>query len=183
MQKEKIYQILDEMLSNPKSKNFLNHLIRAYIPSTNLIKVMETPEKDFKCVLTKDKLLSVNDMLMIINTEEYKDLVFKNIQSVFTGIMDDIMGDFFKDKHLGITGNNTTTYMSITTYQIFNEWVFNKSLNHDKHINWLLNSILPKKENKTKNFSYSNKNSTYNLGDASNVLLNLKTKMENNEKP
>jgi hypothetical protein len=66
MTKEQIHASLDKMLENPKAKNFLNHLVRSYMPVTNVIKVMDKPEKDFKCVLTREPLVSVRCIYMIL---------------------------------------------------------------------------------------------------------------------
>ena len=39
MTKEEIHNILDKMLTEQKSRNFLNHLVRSYCPITNVEKV------------------------------------------------------------------------------------------------------------------------------------------------
>jgi hypothetical protein len=47
MSQEKIHASLDAMLENPKAKTFLNHLIRSYMPITNVEKVWDTPKSNF----------------------------------------------------------------------------------------------------------------------------------------
>ena len=80
MNQEEIHVSLDAMLANPKSKNFLNHLVRSYMPITNVEKVWETPKGDFKCVLTKEQLFSSQDILEGIHTEEFKTQFMDNLK-------------------------------------------------------------------------------------------------------
>lgn len=194
MNQEQIYASLDKMLVNPKSRNFLNHLIRAYIPMANVEKVWKTPEKDFKCVLTKDQLFSVEDILNGIQTEEFKNDFMTHLKSIFSE--EKVVSPIAKligEKKLSVIGKDTTTYMSYPAFQEFYNWVITKSLNGDKHINWLLGSIrrssfieraekiqdtgVQKKVETLKKASSSS--STYTLADASDVLLKLKAKLEN----
>ena len=142
MSKEQIHTSLDKMLENPKAKNFLNHLVRSYMPVTNVVKVMDKPEKDFKCVLTRDPLVSVRCIFDTISTEEHKNTFMNNLKGIFdektsSNPVIKIIGD----KKLGVTGKDTTTYMSYSSYQEFYNWVITKSLKGNKHINWLLGSI------------------------------------------
>jgi hypothetical protein len=57
MTTEEIHSSLDKMLENPKAKNFLNHLVRAYMPISNVEKVIDKPEGEFKCAISKDDLI------------------------------------------------------------------------------------------------------------------------------
>jgi hypothetical protein len=96
------------------------------------------------------------------------------------------------DKTLGLTGKDTTTFMSFDAYQCFANWVFSKALHGDKHINWLLSSIRRdsfmksgediQKDEFRKMTKQKPTTSTYSLSDASDVLAKLKAKMENKEK-
>jgi hypothetical protein len=99
------------------------------------------------------------------------------------------------EKKMGVTGKDTTTYMSYPAFQEFYNWVITKSLKGDKHINWLLGSIrrtsFIEGGNKTQDAGVQKKvenhkktevsKSTYTLGDASDVLSKLKAKLENKE--
>lgn len=143
MTANEIHESLDSMLSNPKTKNFLNHLVRAYFPITNVDKVWEKPKGPFKCVLTKDELFSAQDILEGINTEEFKNDFLNNIKNVFTENFNSEhpLVKLIGERKMGVTGKETNTYMSYPAMQEFYNWVLTKSLKGDKHINWLLKSV------------------------------------------
>lgn len=194
MTTEQIHASLDAMLTNPKSKNFLNHLVRAYMPVSNVDKVWDQPKGDFKCVLTRTPLISVGEVMQGMQTEEYKADFMKGLK----GLLDEntkyenpvikLLGD----KKLGLTGKDTTTFMSFSAYQGFMDWVITKALKGDKHINWLLGAIrrdsfigraegiqdetVQKKVQQI--VKQKQTSSTYSMGDASDVLAKLKAKME-----
>ena len=192
MNQQEIHASLDKMLENPKSRNFLNHLVRSYMPISNVEKVWDTPNGDFKCVLTRDRLLSVQDVLVGIQTEEFKQNFFTHLKSIFNEDSDKTspMSKLIGDKKLAVTGKDTTTFMSFPAFQEFYNWVLTKSLGGDKHINWLLGSIrrssvLDRAELTSKDFptkvqkpKQTNTETTYSLGDASDILSQLKAKME-----
>ncbi|MEK6882673.1 MAG: hypothetical protein AABY22_23830, partial [Nanoarchaeota archaeon] len=195
MTKEEIHTVLDKMLSEPKSKTFLNHLVRAYMPVTNVEKVMETPASNFKCVLTKDSLFSAQDILEGIQTEEFK----KDFHLQLKKILDDkadkttAIAKLVGDKKLGLTGKETNTFMCYTAYQEFLDWIITKSLKGDKHINWLLGSIrrasfiekaatisdknVQKKVTNIKKGEKQLKPALFTLSDSNDVLAKLKAAM------
>lgn len=191
MTTEQIHASLDNMLANPKSKNFLNHLVRAYVPVSNVDKVWQKPDGDFKCSITKEPLISAQEIMDGIQTEEFKKDFMNNVKSIFD-VNYDKTSPFAKligDKKLGVTGKDTTTFMSYPVYQEFFNWVITKSFKGDKHINWLLGSIkretfveraseIEDKEVKEKaqKLKKNSGGTTYRLGDASDVLLKLKEK-------
>jgi hypothetical protein len=196
MNQEQINASLDKMLANPKSKNFLNHLVRAYMPISNIEKVWDTPEKDFKCVLTRDQLFSVSDILKGMHTEELQADFMNHLKSLLSEEkVESPISKLVGEKKMGVTGKDTTTYMSYPAFQEFYNWVITKSLNGDKHINWLLGSIrrtsfmeraekiqdvgVQKKVEEFKKTTGSS--STYTLDDASDVLAKLKAKLENKQ--
>jgi hypothetical protein len=197
MTQEHIHASLDKMLVNPKSRNFLNHLVRAYLPVTNVEKVWDTPEKDFICVLTKEPLFSLQDILKGIQSDEFQKTFMENLKSMFDEKIElkSPIATVIGNRKMGVTGKNTTTFMSVPTFQAFCDWVITKSLKGDKHINWLISGINRKSflkraetindveiQNKIKPINKA-KDSTakYTLADASDALLKLKQKMEKNE--
>jgi hypothetical protein len=196
MNQEQIHASLDKMLANPKSKNFLNHLVRAYMPISNVEKVWDTPEKDFKCVITRDPLFSAADILKGIQTEEFKADFMNHLKSLFSEEkVESPISKLVGEKKMGVTGKDTTTYMSYPAFQEFYNWVITKSLNGDKHINWLLGSIRRTSfmeraakiqdvgvQKKVEDFKKTTgSSSSYTLGDASDVLAKLKAKLENKQ--
>lgn len=195
MTTEEIHSSLDKMLDNPKAKNFLNHLVRAYMPISNVEKVMDKPEGDFKCAISKDDLISVQEILEGIQTEEFKNDLMTSMKTMFDDNADKTtaMAKLIGEKKLGVTGKNTTTYMSVPVAQEFFNWVITKSLKGDKHINWLLGNIrresfVKRAKNITDDKVQStvskiekkaDRTATFTLGDANGVLAQLKAKMEN----
>ena len=112
MTQQEIHIHLDGMLSNPKTKNFINHLIRAYFPVSNIEKVFDRPTGAFKCVITGDELFSFQDLLEGTQTEEFKDGVFSNLGNLFDGKdVDSPLVKLINGRKMGVTGSNTTTYM------------------------------------------------------------------------
>jgi hypothetical protein len=197
MTNEQIFKTLDEMLTDPKKRNFLNHIVRCYTPITNVRKVDITP-KTFKCVLTNVNLFSLNDILDGTETEQFKIDFMNSLKSVFDANATKINPylNIVNGKELGVTGKETTTFMSYSAFQVFYDWVITKSLKGDKHINWLLSGIKresflnraeglnnPELENtikklKTGGSGSAPKRTSYALGEVNDVLLNLKKQME-----
>lgn len=186
MTQQQIHEHLDAMLANPKTKNFLNHLIRAYSPITNVEKVWDKPKGPFKCVITGDELFSTQDILEEIKTEEFKKDFMENLKSVFSDgpKSEHPIVKLIGEKKMGVTGTNTTTFMSYQTLEEFYNWILTKSLKNDKHINWLLRSI--KKETQPEiaqgtNVSRPNmpmvKPTTYTLGET-DAFKKLKAKFK-----
>lgn len=189
MTQEQTNNILDEMLANPKSKTFLNHIIRSYMPISKVEKVFDRPTGEFKCALSKATLFSMQDILEETKTEEFKEKFFKSlvdIEKPLNSVVKELMGD----RELGLTSKDTNTYLSLSTFSHFYDWVITKSLIGDKHINWLLGSIrrssfIKRAENiqdvtvqtKVANLNKSNR-ATFSLGDTNDALAQLKAKME-----
>lgn len=198
MTQEQIHTYFDNMLENPKSKNFLNHLVRAYMPISNITKVMDKPEGDFKCAITRDDLISTQEILEGIHTEEFKADFMKSLKTMFDEKADKTtpMAKLIGDKKMGVTGKNTTTFLSVSVANELINWVMTKALKGDKHINWLIGGI--KHSSFIKRASSSNDNdlkrqadkiaekndrtAKYQLGDANDALAALKAKLEKNEK-
>jgi hypothetical protein len=163
-----IHEALDAMLENPKTKNFLGHLVKNYFPTTSVSKVMEKPSGSFKCVITGDNLLSMEELMTTFNSEEYKNTLSESFKNLFNENFNtkNKLKDLIGDKKIGVTGSETTTYMGYDTLREFYNWVLKKSIENDKHINWFLGanrnnpygvkkSIEPQKSMGT----------TYSLGD------------------
>jgi hypothetical protein len=169
------------------------------MPESNVKKVLTTPSNlaDFKCVLTREPLISVDDIVSITRTPEFQEKL-KN-SSAYS--VDEKTGEALRivtdGRKSGVTGKDTTTFMSDTAYQIFADWIVLKALNSDKHINWLLASIrrstlIKRAENiqdvtvqrKVDNFKNAGKQkgATFTLADSSDVLLKLKASLESNGK-
>lgn len=200
MNQEQTFASLDAMLENPKAKTFLNHLVRSYMPVTNVSNVLDKPKGDFKCVLTRDQLISVNDIKSNIKDEKLNAMFVSDLDKAFSD-------KAFSDKSevekligstkLGVSGKDTTTFMSYTALQDFYDWLILKSVKEkNPHINWLMGSIrretlIGRAENiqdaelqkKVSDFKKANgKKASFTLGDSSDFLSKLKAELESNGK-
>lgn len=192
MNTEQINATLDEMLANPKSKNFLNHMVRSYFPIGKVDKVWDKPKGDFKCALSRVPLVSVSEIIEVSQSEAFKTDFLESLKVRLDGTVSE--SPFIKHlngQKLGLTGKDTTTFLSPDAFQVFYDWVITKVFKGDKHINWLLNGInrdefvargkaignLDIKERPQPRVE-SRKVASFKLGDANSALADLKAKME-----
>ncbi len=198
---QKIFNKIDEMYNlvddNGKQKNkaFFAHLVKSYFPASKVKVAFDRPtdkKKKVKCVFTKKDLLTVPDVMELINTTSFKDSVmdylssFDKVKCQFTSPTP--MSQITGGKPLAITGTATETFMTQESYAAFFSWISTKYLSGDGHIKWLMNQIaenpfskgaprspIDKPKVKT-NYSTDNKKTT--LGDLS-ALQELKIKLNN----
>lgn len=190
MTQEEVNASLDKMLENPKSKTFLNHLVRAYLPTTNVVKVSQRPKGDFKCVLTRHALQSVSEVQKTIGDEKVQAFFIENLGKALSS-KENSVGELEKligNKKLGFTGKDTTTFMTYESVQYLEQWVMNKTISGDKHINWLVAGIrrgnaIDKQDNKNNGSnSVKPKTATFSLADSSDALSKLKAQLESKGK-
>ena len=195
MTKEQIHAYFDNMLENHKSRNFLNHLIRAYMPTSNITWVLSDTQAELKCAITGEKLTPMHEVIDNFEPKDLKDSFVKTLKNLF----EDSSVQFEKyvgDKKVAFTGKDTTTHLSFDVAKELIDWVITKSLSGDKHINWLLGKIkhtsfvnIAKKSNnekialKAQKIEDKNDNrAKFKLGDANVALAALKAKLEDSEK-
>lgn len=143
MTPEQIIAKLNELYSNNKSKTFLNHLVRSYIPFNRIEKVYDKPKGEFKCVITKEPLISQNEIINIIKTKELDESHIKHLETMLneSKITSHPMTKLINNKLMAVTGQDTNTFMAYSTFIVFYDWVITKVLTEDKHINWLVKDI------------------------------------------
>ena len=144
MSDEKIHERLNEMHRGEKSKKFLNHLIRAYFPVGKIEKVWDKPKGKFKCAISGAPLLSVAEAYEVMSGKEYFEKTMAHIKSGFSESSEKLEHpavDAFKGKVMGVTTEDTDTFLSIPVYHILYEWLVAKLLSGDKHISWLMRQI------------------------------------------
>jgi len=197
MNKEEIFKKLDEMLVDKTKISFLNHLVRSYLPTNKIKKVFDRPKGAFKCVITNVELYSIDDILKGVKTDEFKKELFDSLLISLDGEERSLspIKKLIGDKKVGVTGDKTTTFMSLDCASDFIDWVITKSIKRDKHINWLLNGVNKDSflsraktfddvsiKNILKSSTKRKSSATYSLGDASEALVKLKEEMEKLEK-
>ena len=159
MTQKEIHEHLNEMLSNQKTKNFLGHLIKAYFPYSNVDKVWDKPKDKIKCVVTKQELISVQEIKDGMQTEEFKVQFMDSLKNMFDENKDKTtpIKDLLDGKLLAFTGKDTNTYMSLNVLEEFHSWILTKILNGDKDVIWHTKSSnkkpnpKPKEEPKSQN--------------------------------
>lgn len=139
----KIHKRLDRLFESPKSKNFINHLVRSYLPVYKIEKVVERPKGRFKCVITDQSLISLNEAFEGIQSDDFKNDFLQHARTMFDEEQrtESPMKKMLKGRVLAFTGEKTDTYMSQEGFHAFYDWVVGKMLKGDKHINWLLSSM------------------------------------------
>lgn len=188
MKKEQIYNVLDNMMVNHKSIKFINHLVKSYLPSKKICVVNGLNNDKLKCLFTDEDLVTLDDLLKNVNSDSQKEVVNQIITSITKNKELDgydlniLMTN--SGKSLAISGDQTNTYMSIHSYLYFFEWVREKLNEGNKHINWLIgsdknsifgNTIKPKPK---KTVEFDANSAKYKLGEACDVLIKLKEKMD-----
>ena len=165
MTNDEINESLDAMLVNPKAKNFLNHMVRTYFPTTKRLKVETIPEGPFKCALTRNEL--------VLNTESNKDVP----EAAFTG----------KDTNTYLSAEALNVFSDWVIAKSFNkDKHINWLLNGVKRTDFIeraiqseyINSDVKGKAFKLKEKTEGSKTASFKLGDANNALASLKAKME-----
>ena len=147
MTSEQIREKLDNMYTGTSSRGFINHMIKAYFPMDKVEKVWETPKGKFRCAITNEPLFSVNDMLTVLHSEETKNAFMEGLKAAVDkpsdkiSVMTDTIKDAIKNKKMGLTGKDTDTFISQPAYQEFFNWLTNKILTGDKHINWVVRQM------------------------------------------
>lgn len=165
MTNEEIITSLEAMLVNPKAKNFLNHMVRSYFPTTKIVKVEKAPEGPFKCALTRKEL--------VINIEENNGVG----EVAFTG----------KDTNTFLSAEGLITFTDWVIAKSFNkDKHINWLLNGVKRTDFIeratqsnnINGDVKEKAFKLKEKTQGTKSASFKLGDANSGLAALKAKME-----
>jgi hypothetical protein len=191
MAKNRTHEKLEKLYADKKARNFINHLIRSYVPM-NKVKPLAV-KREVKCVLSNQPLISVVELCEIIgeDTPEGKEFL-SNVPNIMKEGDDRYTVDesLLGRKSLGVQAQGTDTNMSYEAYQAFYDWVVTKMLMGDKHINWVLGKVNKNKfyeradgidneelQEKLKKSSPKSNKATYTIGDLG-VLQALKKKME-----
>lgn len=165
MTKEQINSSLDAMLENPKAKNFLNHMVRSYFPTTKRLKVETIPEGTFKCALTRKELVLNNEANKDVaeagfTSKETNTFLSAEALTIFTDWV--IAKSFNKDKHINwlLNGVKRADFIERAT--------------QSKDISVEVKAKAFKLKEKTE----GTKSASFKLGDANDALAALKAKME-----
>lgn len=140
---------IEQLYEDEKSKGFVNHLIRAYLPTHKISKVI-----DFKagqkqaCNVCGQKLVSINGMMRTLHDkkDEFMEGFMESIKKDLDGETHKrednpyvkIIG---KDKLMGVTGEKTDTCLCMRCAQDILHLTQNGILMGDKNLSYQVNQM------------------------------------------
>ncbi len=143
--REELLSKLDKLYAENKSKNFVNHLIKAYCSLDKINKVVSKLNSPQTCSLTNKKITSLDEVVSSEVNDSIKTSLSVDVKSAILGKADHSQFlNEYKGKVIGFTANETTTYLSYEAVSVLFEWINQKAKDGDKHIKWVLNQSKPK---------------------------------------
>lgn len=140
---EEIYQGKNKD-GKPTGKNFITHLLRAYFPQGKASRVLDIPEKPMKCAITGQKLFAIGEIWNEMqNPEFFKNMTNSMIANITPGAdkVEHPIAKIANGRVVGITGENTDTYLCQESYEALFNWYADKILRGDKHISWVIKDM------------------------------------------
>lgn len=200
---------IQKLYANPKARGFVNHLIKAYMPSSNITKVWEFKKGQApKCNICSQALMSVEDSLKAFheNREVITSGMLDNMKADVQAYLDKtdapktenpIIKHVAKGRVLAFTGQKTDTCLCLQCSRDLLDMVQSGLLMGDSNMSYQINQIqrnqvfnrfdestgLTKLQKDTAKEIKKrvDKKKTATLGDL-DVLQKLKEQMEQNEK-
>jgi hypothetical protein len=139
---------IQKLCEDPKSKNFVNHLIRAYVPINKPTKVWEFEDKkSHKCNVCSHELIDLGTVLGRIQTsKEYAKDFVDNLRKQISGEEvkredNPIIKHITHGAILAWQGEKTTTFLCADCIKNLLEMVTTALLLGDKNIIWITNQM------------------------------------------
>lgn len=133
---------VQELYDNPKSKGFVNHLIKAYLPVNKIEKLWEWKDgQKHTCNVCGQKLVSIGELFDAIRKPEFMENFMENLKAQVNGKeLKREDNPYLKvvgtDKVQGFTGQKTDTCMCHQCCQDLLNLVTNGMLCGDKNLNY-----------------------------------------------
>jgi hypothetical protein len=133
---------IQKLYENEKSKGFVNHLIRAYLPTSKMEKIWDwKPKQSHTCNVCSQKLVSIGELFAASKTDEFRTAFSENMKKMVHGEghkREDnpyikVIG---KDKVQGFTGQKTDTCMCMKCCQDLLDLTQTGILMGDKNMNY-----------------------------------------------
>lgn len=138
---EEIYQRKSKD-GKPTGKNFVTHLIRAYMPVNKIHKLWDSKDKKLKCAITGHGLCTIDDAFKALNSEGMDAKLMEHLKATFNGFeQEHPLKKELKGRVLAYSGKDTDTAMCLDAVQAFIDWVQTKILAGDKHIHWVISDM------------------------------------------
>ncbi len=140
---------IQKLYEDPKSKNFVNHLVRAYLPINKPTKVFEFPDKNpHKCNVCNHDLIDAGTVMQrMFESDEYmKDTIDQMRREVCDGEVipreeKAVIKHITHGAILAWQGEKTTTYLCADCIKNLLDMVTTGILMGDKNIIWLTNQM------------------------------------------
>lgn len=141
---------IEKLYENPKSKNFVNHLIRAYLPIDKSSKVWEFEDKKengHKCNVCGHDLIDLSTIMVRMQTSEgFMNDTIRDLRLRVNGesIAREDNAMYKHITHGAImawTGEKTTTHLCLGCIEDLLHMVENGILCGDKNLIWIINQM------------------------------------------
>jgi len=139
---------IQKLYEDPKSKNFVNHLIRAYLPINKPTKVWEFEDrKPHKCNVCSHDLIDLGTVIgRMQSTDEFMKDTIEHIRKGIAGVEVPreevpIIKHITHGAIMAWQGEKTTTYLCADCIKELLDMVTTGILMGDKNIIWLTNQM------------------------------------------
>ena len=198
MKKKILYDNLDRLADNEKSRRFLNHIVNAYFPMEKASILVERPtKKKLVCCLTNQELITVEELMdHYLEKPDEKDAFLKSLEDSLETTTVPENQQLFRvpdGRRLAIASPLTDTFISYEAYYCLFDWIVKKMSTNEKGIGWMTKdvshddfiermSVLADHNPSIKEHleKISAKKSTHSLGD-NDVFKKLKEQFKNNK--
>ncbi len=154
--RQMIYNRIKDTYYSEKGKNFICHLIRAFLPISKVSLIQKASGK-MECCITNKVLLSVEELTEILRGQDPESvmayLVKKTNDWSSKGNGDTNghpMDKLLKRKFMGIKCNTSEKYLSEMAWQELNRFAVDEVTNGNKHISSVIVDQKKKEENPDK---------------------------------
>jgi hypothetical protein len=139
MTDNEIYNKIENMYDDEKSKKFIIHLIYSYCPVEKVEKVWH-PVKGMKCCITGQSLMSVDETLGLMHDDAYMQEYMENLKRSIAGepMVNTALLNYTKGRILGFTGKDTKTFMCEQSVQQFYNFISTRMIKGDRTINGII---------------------------------------------
>lgn len=140
MNPESIKKRLNNLLEKERSKRFIEHIIKSYVPPYEVQKVYENPDDKFVCAITNENLISLNEARKKFDESSEKEKFDVYEQKMFLdgGYAGHPFNKKINGKEVGITSNISETYLSYSTFLALYEWSVKEYFKGNKKIERVL---------------------------------------------
>lgn len=159
MNSESIKSRLTNLLEKDRSKRFIEHIIKSYIPPHEIEKVYEEPGDKFVCAITNENLISLNEGKKKFDESNEKEKFDDCEEKMFLdgGYSEHPFNKKIDGREMGVTSNISETYISYPTFLVLYEWAVKEYFKGNKKIKRVLRNEEDAMLTKAKEFRETDK--------------------------